>query len=294
MHFEDRYIKAVDEVLSQYAGFDLRVEGGGAGVADAGPSQYLAKHRHEYLRTVQDVCRHFEGRLSAGEPVRVLEIGAFFGAVSITLQRLGCAVTAADVPEYIDMPAQQSRYAHAGVATHSIRLEDYRIEFGDETFDAVIMCEVLEHLNFNPLPLMKEINRVLRQGGLFYLALPNMAQIRNRRRLLSGQSIGIQVQEYFDQLDPSKTLIANGHWREYTAQDLRDMLQPLGFDIKRHYFFSLGECQPVTTLRKVFGRLLYRTFPALKENQTLMATKVGRTSIRFTIPATVHRTLREL
>jgi hypothetical protein len=51
---------------------------------------------------------------------------------------------------------------------------------------AIVMCEVLEHLNFNPLPLIKEINRVGKPNSLFYLSLPNQAYYRNRLKLLFG------------------------------------------------------------------------------------------------------------
>ena len=295
MHFEERYISLIDDVLAQYEGFDLSVSQGTTEDAKSGPpSRYLASHRHEYLRTVQDIHRHFARDLESGKDVRILEIGTFFGAASIALSRLGFSVTASDVPEYIEMPEQHRRFSHEGISTHAMRLEDYIIDFPDETFDAVVMCEVLEHLNFNPLPLIKEINRVLRTGGLFCLALPNMASIYNRRKLIFGKSIGVSVQGFFNQLDPGKLEIANGHWREYTAQDIRDMLLPLGFRINSHYFFSLGECLPATSLRKRLARAFYATFPQLKENQTVLATKNSRTGITFSIPKTVHPTLETL
>jgi ubiquinone/menaquinone biosynthesis C-methylase UbiE len=40
----------------------------------------------------------------------------------------------------------------------------YRLPFGNETFDAVIVCFVLEHLN-NPLHALTELKRVLKKGG---------------------------------------------------------------------------------------------------------------------------------
>ena len=52
-----------------------------------------------------------------------------------------------------------------GVA--GVRLQDYVLNFEEGANNAVIMCEVLEHLNFNPFPLLKEINRILSVGGVF-------------------------------------------------------------------------------------------------------------------------------
>ncbi len=41
------------------------------------------------------------------------------------------------------------------------------------TFDAIIMTEVLEHLNFNPAPALKKIHAALPAGGVFFLSTPD-------------------------------------------------------------------------------------------------------------------------
>lgn len=278
---------AVDEAIAELANVDLAVTEESAGA----PSHYLREHRHEYVRTVRDIVK---ARPPSGQPVRVLEIGAFFGAVCIALSRLGYKVTAGDIPEYIEMPEQVARYARHGIDTAGIRLENFILPFADESFDVVVMCEVLEHLNFNPLPLLKEINRILSPGGLFYLSLPNYARMKNRKAILRGNAAGITVDEFFAQLDPKSSLIANGHWREYTMPEVRAMLEPLGFRLQDHYYFSYGETLQGSSVKKRLGRWFYRTFPTLKENQTALAIKERRTEIVFDIPSTVHRELRSL
>jgi SAM-dependent methyltransferase len=153
MMTEDRAINAVDRAISELLNFDLIIVESGK---QHGPT-YTQKHRHEYIRTVRDV---FATKPVKGETVRVLEIGSFFGVVCMALKFLGYDVTASDVPEFMELPEQVKRYARLGISTASIRLEDYILPFPDETFDVIIMCEVLEHFNFNPLPLLKEINRI--------------------------------------------------------------------------------------------------------------------------------------
>ena len=280
--------RLVDEALAELTGFDLVVTEEAAG---GPPSHYLADHRHEYVRTVRDILRY---RPLGDKPVKVMEIGAFFGAVCIALAKAGYEVTAGDIPEYIEMPEQVTRYARHGIATKGIRLENFVLPFADESLDVVVMCEVLEHLNFNPLPLIKEINRVLVPGGLFYLSLPNYMRAKNRMMMLRGTPLGIGVHDHFEQLDPAKATIANGHWREYSRDEVRRMLEPLGFRLEDHYFFSIGETVKGGGLRRKLGRLFYRTFPSFKENQTAIAIREKRTPITFTIPSTVHAELREL
>ncbi|MCS7029859.1 MAG: class I SAM-dependent methyltransferase, partial [Bacteroidia bacterium] len=45
------------------------------------------------------------------------------------------------------------------------------LPYEDNTFDLVIMSEVLEHL-YNPLHALKEAVRVCKEGGLFYISTP--------------------------------------------------------------------------------------------------------------------------
>ncbi len=284
---EARAAAAVDKAIAELIGFDLVLVEGGA----AEESDYVQRHRHEYVRTVRDILEH---RPPEAGPVRVLEIGAFFGVVCMALADLGYAVTAADIPEYIELPAQVERFGRHKVATRGVRLEEFVLPFDDESFDVVIMCEVLEHLNFNPLPLLKEINRVGSKGSVFYLSLPNMASIYNRKALATGHSIGVSVDSFFSQLDPKSSEIANGHWREYTAPEIRRMLERLGYRIARQYYFSLGETLPIRSLKSRVAQFVYGRFPAFKENQTTIAIRDARTPMKFRIPATVHRTLREL
>jgi len=134
-------------------------------------SAYLVAHRHEYVRTIKDIVQFAEEH----RVETVLEIGAFFGIVSICLSKLGFRVCAADIPEYMSMSEQKERFGRYGIEMAEVRLQDYILPFNDERFDVIIMCEVLEHLNFNPLPLLKEINRIGTPNSLFYLSLPNLA-----------------------------------------------------------------------------------------------------------------------
>ena len=46
------------------------------------------------------------------------------------------------------------------------------IPYGEETFDAVISANTLEHVN-DPARYFQEVNRVLRPGGLFFVKTPN-------------------------------------------------------------------------------------------------------------------------
>ncbi len=280
--------RLMDETFEEFRGFDL--DPYGHHKAKDGVPGYLRAHRHEYIRTLNDVLA-FAGHRECG---RVLEIGAFFGVVSVCLSKRSFKVSAVDIPEYMLMPEQKRRYEHYAIETAGVRLEDYLLPFEDETFDVIIMCEVLEHLNFNPLPLLKEINRVGRPDSLFYLSLPNLTQYKRRLQFLFGKPILAPIQAYFDQLDPDKLAIVNNHWREYTGPEIRELLERMGYRIERQYYFSVVEAFKRPNLKNWLTRTVFRLFPAFKENQTTLAIRKQRTSLVFRIPRTVHPILERL
>jgi ubiquinone/menaquinone biosynthesis C-methylase UbiE len=61
-----------------------------------------------------------------------------------------------------------------------------KIDFPDKTFGAVTCIAVIEHV-FDPYFALREINRVLKDGGVFVAEVPNIAYIKQRIGLLLGR-----------------------------------------------------------------------------------------------------------
>ena len=118
--------------------------------------------------------------------------------------------------------------------------------------------------------------------------MPNATSIYHRVAMVNGHAGGVQVSEFFEQLDPTNSLIANGHWREYTAAETRELLEPLGYRIVEQYYFSAGDSRPPRSTKGRLFRLFLKRWPHFKENQTTIAVREKRTEIVFDIPQTVH------
>ncbi len=268
------------------------------GIGDAaGEQRYLANSQSSYVKTLAAIV---SWRPPSAD-VRVLEIGSFLGALCIALSKCGYQVSATDIPEFTPRGNMLAKLNEHHIEFRASNLRDYTLPYPDETFDVVIMCQVLEHLNFNPLPVIQEINRVCKPNGLLYLALPNLASLNNRIALLQGKSIHNSISDLFLQLMPDKNFVVGLHWREYTGTEVKEMLERLGFHVERQEYDyevsdTLGVALAVTRvfrsrvnirqlpgkawryLKKrawtIIGNLLMRFFPRLRGNITTLAVKV--------------------
>lgn len=239
-----------------------------------GEGVYLDNARPSYRRTLLDIAKSYSAKGRPSRSLQVLEIGALLGVVSISLARLGMQVTALDIPEFAANPRLQERYRQAEVKVVAENLRDYSLPFAAGQFDLVIMCETLEHLNFNPLPVMAEINRVLRSDGRLYLALPNLTSLPHRYDLLWGHSIHNPVCDFAAQLSDEVNMIVGLHWREYTRKELLEMLDMTGFSLIWHAYSMPVHAHPL-------AHIIYRLLPSLRPAQSLLAGKSKETPLKF-------------
>jgi len=268
------YSKLIEEIILSYENNPIDLLSLGEGSTEY---QYLQDLKYSYSRTVKDVS------FLSPNGASVLEIGALFGVTAIALKQLKFDVAVTEIPEFFASNKLQELYKKHAIRFDSLNLKDYRLPYPDESFDVVILCEVLEHLNFNPLPVLAEISRVLKKGGFIYIAMPNQACFDNRVKSILGKSIHSPIQYYFNQLDASKNFIVSIHWREYTMAEATEMLNKTGFSIEREYYFSENGPRK-STIFSMFRQFLY-LFPSLRSSLVVIGKKLEatqKTNFRFT------------
>jgi len=237
----------------------------------SGEYAYLNNFKSTYVRTVRDIDKMFEGDRSCRT---ILEIGAYLGVVSVSLKRLGFDVHASDIPEFYGSSALRSFYERNEIPFAGLNLRNTRLPYESGSFDAVVICEVLEHLNFNPLPALKEINRILKDGGYIYIGMPNQARIGNRMKLLFGKSINHPIEYFFKQLDKNSNMIVGLHWREYTLSETVRLIEKMGFEAVREGYFH-AECQLRSgAIRKMLKKAVY-SYPPFRSFQIVVGRKVS-------------------
>ncbi len=116
-------------------------------------------------------------------------------------------------------------------------IEDERFPFDDASLDAVLFCEIIEHLLMNPVAVLREISRILRPGGSLVLTTPNVCRLPNMVHLIEGHSI----------YDPYSGYGPYGrHNREYTMAELVSLLEFVGFDVVESFTADGNHAEPLS------------------------------------------------
>ncbi len=167
----------------------------------------------------------------AGEGCKVLELGTS-GFLPVTLKSLFPSV-AIDVTEYEkseDSNEVSVKQKDVGIADKTVTVTTFGLdlEYGtlpvdNETYDIVICCEVLEHMEIDPMFMLAEVNRVLKTGGKLMLTTPNILSSRAITKMVQG------YEPYFF-MQYHKSREYNRHNYEYSAKGLWAILKCAGFD----------------------------------------------------------------
>ena len=159
---------------------------------------------------------------------RVLDIGCGYGTLLAYAAALyGAAGHCMDLTEYLVPQFRNPR--NLRFATGNVELDPIPWK---EPFDLIIMTEVLEHFNFQPVPTLRKIRDALAPGGLFLLSTPN-------------QEKWGKTTKYYQRLQDvppanRSQKIVDDHIWQYTERELRDVLAEAGFAIlKFDYSTSL-------------------------------------------------------
>lgn len=138
---------------------------------------------------------------------RVLDVGCGFGTLlNILRERYGAQITGIELAD-VDVAAAKKFY---GIDLFHGSLEEYAEKFPDTRFDCIVLHHTFEHLP-NPREALRILKKLLAPGGLLYIGVPNIMNIKKRP-------------EIFFQL---------GHAYSYSPSTLQKMLKSEGFKITK-------------------------------------------------------------
>ena len=211
-------------------------------------------------------------RLSGAK--RVLDVGAGHGVLLSFLTELGHECHALDVT---DQPSAHPDTYGKGVTFHRCNVEADEIPYPDESFDAVVCCQVLEHFTHSHLPAVREMRRVLRSGGVLEIDVPNVACFRNRSRLLRGKHITYDYADHYLNAIPipykGMSFYPLRHNREFTRDELELLLDLGGFQKRDVYFLKSRRYREGAERMKSLGTAMKDLIPSFRKSLMAFAYK---------------------
>ena len=206
----DLFDRHVAEMAASFAGGDF-------------DASYYTKHRARFAQTLALVPPGNSGS-------RALEIGAT-AFLQIALRSVfgHGAVMGTESSTLIEHKRYHKQIDIAGIQasnlTVSIDIESDIFPFPDASLDLVLCCEVIEHLDVDPMFMLAEINRICRPDGVLLLTTPNCCSARNLWKIAHGWRPHFFMQ-YMRDRSPYR------HNFEYDIHGLVQLLTCAGFAIE--------------------------------------------------------------
>ena len=171
-----------------------------------------------YFNQIKAVAREIREREDHNDNFSVLEIGPSYGLVTFYLRKFGVDIKTLDFkPEY-----QPDFLASV-----------LKMPLPDNSFDLILVCEVLEHLPFENFPgVLKEIHRVTKKT--VFLSLPDgrstLLNFRLKLPFLKEFKFLLKIPDF-------KKHIFNGHYFEigkpgFSLEKIKGIIEKTGFKIK--------------------------------------------------------------
>lgn len=148
-----------------------------------------------------------------GEDRRVLDVGCSTGYVARALTAAGCTVSGI---EYNPQAAELARPTLERLVVADLNQVALDEAFSGESFDSIVMADVLEHLE-DPVGILRAATNVLAPDGSIVISIPNVAHGSLRLALLQGRW------RYRD-----TGLLDRTHIHFYTVESLHEILAEAG------------------------------------------------------------------
>jgi SAM-dependent methyltransferase len=182
---------------------------------------YMEARKHAYHSIAANCIR----LLPSG--ARILDFGAGPCDSTAVLARMGYCCTAVDdlQDEWHGLGSNRaSIQKFAGNAGVKLIVSDRLPHtLSNESFDMVMLHDVIEHFADSPRELLLNLIGLLRSGGYLYISVPNAVNLRKRLLVLSGRTNYPRFPAYY-----WSGSCWRGHKREYVKNDLELLCSYLG------------------------------------------------------------------
>jgi 2-polyprenyl-3-methyl-5-hydroxy-6-metoxy-1,4-benzoquinol methylase len=188
--------------------------------------------------------------------INILDIGCATGRLTRELIKRGHKVVGLEIDEAAAMNARMNGCVVVVGDTEKFA----QLDFENESFDAVLCLDVLEHTR-DPKKVLESIKPVIKSDGIVVCSLPNVANIRIRIELARGRW------EYRD-----IGILDRTHLRFFSVSSARALIESAGYRIVHEEYTPWVPFMDNT--RSGLAKKIVEAFPGLFAVQTIIiATK---------------------
>ncbi len=185
---------------------------------------YVKQHLRRFVSTLQRIPPAHSGK------DRLLELGSL-SHLAPAIRKYGGykEVSCADFWESGEKVVHQTVKQKNGSDSYTFELRNFNVErdafpYPDGYFRVALCCELIEHLQSDPMQMLWECNRVLEDDGYLLLTTPNIACARAIEGLLVGCAPYLLAQ--YNVRQP-----VDQHNREYAPYEIGVALAAAGFTV---------------------------------------------------------------
>lgn len=223
------------------------------------PKPYLQDHSIRFYETYK-ACDKLVNSDS-----KLLSIGAGRAFVEYVLaDQKSLSVTVFDFEEAVERNLDQYEVFGFEKICGNFLTDTTRIDRAK--YDLIIFCEILEHIPLSPTDQIKKLLSHLKPGGHIVITTPNITNLSNRLKILSGKNIVASAERLF-----SPVCIENEsvHRREYTKKEIREYLTSLGLEVATDKYILSKK--PNFRIRSLANYGVSKMFSSLKPMMLLVA-----------------------
>ena len=245
---------------------------------------YINKSMHRFILTIKFI----EKVITINSGLRVLELGADpFGMSYIfkkywncNLKFAGCDLSGEDIWLCKNKSKKFKIYFdNAEFDFYSLNLERTKLPFDNNYFDIVICAEIIEHLTYSPSFMLKEINRVTKNNGHFFISTPSVFSLRN----LSGHIFNLNRSDKYSFDGPY-----GRHNREFSCSELINIIEQNNFKILKSRLYNINNNKNILYyIKQLLTCIPIRYIKEKRDIIFIIAEKVGLSDL--VLPSYLYR-----
>lgn len=193
-------------------------------IHDEESEEYIQNSCERYvflLKIINNLINNLKS-IKTDKPLKILDIGSSFQTELIRINFPDTIVNTLGFENEMFKARSQDKHFNFDLNNSQFK-ENWPII---EQHDLIVMAEVIEHLYTSPNLVLSCVSTFLKKDGYLIVSNPNAISLSKRLKILRGIHPYEMIRE---------TKSNPGHFREYTLNELINIGNNLGFEIKDYF-----------------------------------------------------------